>query len=240
MGLLKTQEAELTDSEIKTLTRQELNELFPGAEKLKLRRKLFEEIHKEVLQPEQAASRTKTKLMVVSKEHKIMDRMLPLQGGQLLGQLVATEDYDMIDSDEAQDCTGKYKMVVSGTTFGAHQQILDKLKDQVELTESSKNPQITILFCVISSRVGSDVEAAMAEVKGDKRVILVLMHHLREPGVTASVTTWGDKYDNIMLYDHVFYHETVKGLVKCRENYEAVSRIQDKLLEFFPRRRGHK
>lgn len=37
-----------TDSEIQSLTREDLHELFPGAEKLKLRRTIFGIIHKRV------------------------------------------------------------------------------------------------------------------------------------------------------------------------------------------------
>ncbi|XP_020497672.2 uncharacterized protein [Labrus bergylta] len=298
-----------TDSDIKTLTRQDLHELFPGADKLKLRRKLFDKIHKE---PHHALRREMEEFIPESllaglkniqvlddylkimkelktntnKLHVCLDTQIKLieelredapqrdsgkgpeagasnvpYKGQSDGRLRSPhsganaaapmvpaygsnscksegqkEEYEVISNEEVQDCTGKYKMVVSGTTFGAHQKFLDKVKAKVELTESSDNHKITILFCVVSSRVGSDVEAAMAEVKGEKKVILVLMHHLREPTVMTSARTWahGGKYDNIVFHDNVFYHETVQGLLECRENDEAVSRIQQKLLEFCP------
>ncbi|XP_060908248.1 uncharacterized protein LOC132985095 isoform X2 [Labrus mixtus] len=285
-----------TDSDIKTLTRQDLHELFPGPDKLKLRKKLFDKIHKE---PHHALRREKEEFLPKSlraalkniavledylkilKELKTktnnvqdyLDTQIKLMeelredtpqwdsgteagasnvsykdqnGAYAAGPVVPAygstsyesegqkEEYYWVDKEEAQDCTGKYKMVVSGKTFGAHQQFLDKVKAGVELTESSDDHEITILFCVISSRVGSDVEAAMPQVKGEKKVILVLMHHSREP----TVMTWarGDKYDNIRLHVNVFFHETVQGLVECRENDDAVSGIQQKLLEFWPRR----
>lgn len=60
-------------------------------------------------------------------------------------------------------------MVVSGKTFNAHQQLMDKLKKKVpfiELDESKQNHEITILFCPISTRIGLDIKAAMEEIKG--------------------------------------------------------------------------
>lgn len=65
-------------------------------------------------------------------------------------------------------------MVVSGRTFDAHVQLLQEVKnqlpDRVLFIESSKDAQITVVFCPISSRIGSDVEAAMTDVKGKGKI----------------------------------------------------------------------
>ncbi|KAM4713111.1 uncharacterized protein FYW61_020232 [Anableps anableps] len=73
--------------------------------------------------------------------------------------------------DNAQ-VTVKYKMVVSGTTFDAHLQILNQVKSsaqQLNLVESqsSEESQIVLVFCPIVSRVGTDVEGAMKMVMGE-------------------------------------------------------------------------
>ncbi|XP_074470922.1 uncharacterized protein LOC141755710 [Sebastes fasciatus] len=132
----------------------------------------------------------------------------------------------------------KYRMVVSGKTFGAHLKLMERVKDQVQnqlqLDESSQDHEITFLFCPICSRVASDVEAAMTDVKDDKPVILVLMHHTREVKYTSSLQTWHDN-NKVVLYIHVFFHDTIQGLLNCEENNAAVSKIQKDLLErFFP------
>ncbi|KAM7395588.1 hypothetical protein PAMA_007049 [Pampus argenteus] len=61
-----------------------------------------------------------------------------------------------------------YKVVVSGKPLDAHTQLLDKVKaqvwDRVQLIESEEDHQIIIVFCPISSRIGSDVDAAMLDV----------------------------------------------------------------------------
>lgn len=63
----------------------------------------------------------------------------------------------------------------------------------------------------------------------DKPVILVLMHHLREP--TSSVRSCKD-HPNVALQVHVFFHETKSGLLKCTENHVAISDTRNKLLEY--------
>ncbi|XP_078029850.1 uncharacterized protein LOC117270325 isoform X2 [Epinephelus lanceolatus] len=127
-----------------------------------------------------------------------------------------------------------YQMVVAGKTFDAHVQLMDKVKEQVQIpiqsAKSDEDYQVTFVFCPISSRVASDVEAAMADVKGDKPVILVLMHHTREVKYTTPMRTWREDIE-VILHVNVFYHETMHGLLKCEQNNAAASQIRDKLLE---------
>lgn len=70
--------------------------------------------------------------------------------------------------------TLKYKMVISGKTFNAHQQILEKVKalredpdlNLIEQKESDQDCRAIIVFCPIVSRMGTDIDAAMTQVKG--------------------------------------------------------------------------
>lgn len=70
-----------------------------------------------------------------------------------------------------------YRTVINGITFGADTQLLDKVKDQVpfQLIQSEEEFKVIIVFCTISSRVGSDVEAVMSDIKG-KRSFLEPVH----------------------------------------------------------------
>lgn len=54
------------------------------------------------------------------------------------------------------------------------------------------------------------------------------MNHSHEPRCVAAQRTWDD-YPNIVLFVHVFFHETKSGLIKCLQNDDAVHRIQDHL-----------
>ena len=64
-----------------------------------------------------------------------------------------------------------YRMVVTGTTFDAHDQLTEKVKNEVknqfDLVQSNSNDyDVTIVFCPIVSRMGPDVESALRDVKG--------------------------------------------------------------------------
>lgn len=53
--------------------------------------------------------------------------------------------------------------------MGADDQLMAKLKKKItniKLVKDNLEPKITILFCVISSRIDADVTAAMNKVKG--------------------------------------------------------------------------
>lgn len=154
-----------------------------------------------------------------------------------------------------------YQPVVSGQTFNADKQLMEqieaKVKDLVQLTPDSQDSKVVILFCPISSRVGTDVYAAMTHVPGmifllsmvsifsclsvsmnlkdsfstdGKDVILVLMNFTRE--VKAATSIRASEYRNVVLHVNVFYHDTMHGLLKCQENTDAVCEIQKKLLEY--------
>lgn len=65
-------------------------------------------------------------------------------------------------------------MVISGKTFNAHQQILEKVKalsedpdlNLIEQEDRNQDCQAIIVFCPIVSRMGTDIDAAMTQVKG--------------------------------------------------------------------------
>ncbi|XP_033998977.1 uncharacterized protein LOC117492692 [Trematomus bernacchii] len=125
-----------------------------------------------------------------------------------------------------------YQMVVTGTTFDAHVQLMEKVKkdvkDQFDLVQSYSNDyDVTIVFCPIVSRMGPDVESAMRDVKGDKPVILVLMHHAYEAKFIPNVQQGA----NVQLQVNVFFHETKHGLLHCRENGAVVCEITKYLKE---------
>ncbi|XP_030283424.1 uncharacterized protein LOC115587642 [Sparus aurata] len=128
--------------------------------------------------------------------------------------------------------TVKVHSVTTGQTFGADDEILEKVKNmkwhtKVKITTDCQECDIIIVFCPITSRVGSDVEAAMRKIPaGDKRVILVLMHHTRRVDFSTDIKKWSETYQNVVLDVHVLFHETQPGLLKCPRNDEAVQQIQ--------------
>lgn len=62
----------------------------------------------------------------------------------------------------------KVHTVTSGQTFGADEELLSQVKSRVQLTVTHwLESSIIIVFCPITSRVGSDVEAAMNLMTGN-------------------------------------------------------------------------
>ncbi|KAF3702732.1 hypothetical protein EXN66_Car018420 [Channa argus] len=293
-----------TDSEIQSLTRTDLNELFPGIEKLKLRRKIFEIIQKQkpidlLLKdmneyiPKECSHSAQmndevlaTHLQIlkdISTQVKNVQTSLDAHISLLenlnknLSDLKANRDFLSgtgtsatsvpIEAHCSQNSgyqqqgkrswfpfstlsysvtpqkkgTVTYKMLVTGVTFNAHLQLLEKVKamshdcDLVRVNRedspSNQNYLIIIVFCPIISRVGTDVQAAMHDVEGDKPIILVLMHHVHEARNTSTMKTWGDGY-NVVLQVDVFFHGTASGLLDCQQNNKAATGIKNKLLEY--------
>ncbi|KAI4801877.1 hypothetical protein KUCAC02_019745 [Chaenocephalus aceratus] len=211
------------DSDIRSLTREDLLELFPGPKKFKLRRRIFEMIQKPVKQlpptgvnngnPSRGRPQTSSpsSLTVIPVLHECTKAVTKRKG-----KLV-------------------YRVVVTGTTFDAHFQLMEKVKkevqDQFDLVQSYSNDyDVIIVFCPIVSRMGPDVESAMRDVKGDKPVILVLMHHTYAAKFIPNVQQGA----NVQLQVNVFFHETKRGLLYCGENEAVVCEITKYLLQGIP------
>ncbi|XP_054900353.1 uncharacterized protein LOC129369070 [Poeciliopsis prolifica] len=264
-----------TDSEIQTLSREDLHELFPGSKQLKLRRKIFEIINKQkpiekllkdlrgFLPDDSIKDALSSNGVLVDYLHLLKDMKVQLNNVQsfldahirLLEDIKAQpqQRHDAGSAAEAlagptsfsfapHDTTSQkpqvtvnYNLVISGQTFDAHRQILSQVKSsalQLNLVESQRSDdcQIVLVFCPIASRMGTDVEAAMTMVTGTKPVILILMHHAHEPKHVGRMETW-DYNPKIVQHFSVFYHESVNGLIKCKENNDAISGIRQELLK---------
>ncbi|PWA31552.1 hypothetical protein CCH79_00002997, partial [Gambusia affinis] len=120
----------------------------------------------------------------------------------------------------------KFSSFITGETFDAHQALMEKVRNKIPAMHvDPKDAHAFLVVCPITSRVGSDVESAMAnpEVSSlGKPVILVLMHHTRDPDYSTGGTKWSEVYDNVKLDVHVLFHETVPGLLTCQQNDQAI------------------
>ncbi|XP_061578848.1 uncharacterized protein LOC133445541 [Cololabis saira] len=124
----------------------------------------------------------------------------------------------------------KVHKVTTGETFGADEGLLRQMTDGLHVKFTSpEESDVIIVFCQISSRVGSDVEAAMRKVSDDKKIILVVMHHTRDVDYSTGGKRWSETFRNVVLDVNVLFHETVPGLLNCDENKKAVRQIQDAL-----------
>ncbi|XP_047226841.1 uncharacterized protein LOC124871522 isoform X2 [Girardinichthys multiradiatus] len=147
----------------------------------------------------------------------------------------AVDNSDTNQSADRKCCRVKVFYKSTGETFGADKDVIKQLNSDkfVQLEETKLGDCcIIIMFCPITSRVGSDVESSMKDAtvsSSGKPVILVLMHHTRDAEYSTAGTKWSEVYENVVLDVDVLFHETQRGLLKCRRNYDAFKIIQNEL-----------
>ncbi|XP_048841303.1 uncharacterized protein LOC125714602 [Brienomyrus brachyistius] len=123
----------------------------------------------------------------------------------------------------------KVHMLVAGETFNVHKTFMKKLNLQMELC-SAESSSVILVFCPVVSRIGTDMEAAMARDTDNKPVILVLMHHCHHPSHMTNITVQPCR-SNIVQVVHCAFHVS-KGLLRCRENEQAVAKVQAMLKKY--------
>lgn len=116
--------------------------------------------------------------------------------------------------------------VVAGRTFGAEEQVLQKIN--AEVCEEPGQSDVVMVFCPICTRAEADVADATRRVPAEVEetpVILVKMYHTRDRqhGVPSSERN----HDDITLSVSVLYHETESGLLECSSNDEALKEIRE-------------
>ncbi|KAJ0039418.1 hypothetical protein NL108_015129 [Boleophthalmus pectinirostris] len=121
----------------------------------------------------------------------------------------------------------KVYVEVAAKTFGADEEILKKIS--VEKCSDPADCDVVLLFCPVTTRVGSDVDDAMRNISGranGKKVVLVVMHHSRED-ISLSQCQQHPEHQNIIKYVDVVYHQTKKGLIKCARNDKATNDLKE-------------
>ncbi|XP_041721593.1 uncharacterized protein LOC121552664 [Coregonus clupeaformis] len=122
---------------------------------------------------------------------------------------------------------------VCGKTLNYHLALMKQVDDlgvglQREET-SAEDCQVLILFCPVTSRVGTDIDAAMSQVPSNRYAILVVMHHTFDPNFVTSQRS-ASNYKNVVEV-HVLFHDSV-GLLHCQTNAKAVTLIHKALQKY--------
>ncbi|CAJ1077904.1 uncharacterized protein LOC122863022 [Xyrichtys novacula] len=114
---------------------------------------------------------------------------------------------------------------VSGKPSGAHLPMVKDLKKcgqrEVFIPEDS---DYILLFCVISSRVGTDVGEALENVPRGKKVILVVMHHTFDCDYITAESRRLVEDPNVVLVVDCLFHEG--RLLQCDRNNIALDDIK--------------
>ncbi|XP_020570515.1 uncharacterized protein LOC101160036 isoform X4 [Oryzias latipes] len=244
-----------TDSVVQILYREDLQELFPGPEYLKLRRTIFQIIHNQTpahLLLEELKGFTQQNSFNDVLTAKCLDPDVPVARylerikntkQQLDEMQIILEAHNNMRNDRSKSLdSGKgvvrFKVEVSGETFGADQQLLDEIKTPDLKWIEGEEHDITIVFCPVTSQVGTDAASAMRKVPDGDPAILVLMHYSQEPKHSSSTKVLSSN-PNVVLEVNIFYHKKKKGLLKCRQNENAVIELKEELKKYSrPQRSG--
>ncbi|KAL0967766.1 hypothetical protein UPYG_G00256590 [Umbra pygmaea] len=116
---------------------------------------------------------------------------------------------------------------LAGNTLGAHLNVVRELITRGGCTEemSLENCDYILAFCPITSRAGTDIEAAQQELPGGKHVILVVLHHTFNPDETLPDSSRLVTSSNVILTVDCLFHESRGGLLECPRNKAAVDTI---------------
>lgn len=121
-----------------------------------------------------------------------------------------------------------FYVYVAGKNNGAHQDFVEKLKD-VGHTEVTR-PEISdylLVFCLIASRIKTDIDAALNNIPGSKPTILVVMHHTFNPHqVVISSRRAVNNATVFLTVDCLFYEG---NLLNCKCNNIAWDEIKNAL-----------
>ncbi|XP_078798892.1 uncharacterized protein LOC101170389 isoform X5 [Oryzias latipes] len=274
-----------TDSVVQILYREDLRQLFPGPEYLKLRRTIFQIIHNQTpahllleelkgftqqnsfndapvaryLERIKNTKQLLDEMQIILEAHNNMqkDGSKSLDSGKEKGDdfsfSKAFSSWFKGSSQKTQDSSSdtnaplttnekksdsnekkrevRFKVEVSGKTFGADQQLLDEIKTpDLKWIERGEH-DITIVFCPVTSRAGTDAEAAMRKVPDGDPVILVLMHHSQEPRHISSSKVLSSN-PNVVLEVNIFYHNKKNGLLGCEQNKKAALELKEELKKY--------
>ncbi|KAJ8355806.1 hypothetical protein SKAU_G00186000 [Synaphobranchus kaupii] len=121
--------------------------------------------------------------------------------------------------------------IVTGRTLNAHKAFVDNLAFKIHLTEVTLDECDVILeFCPISSRPGTDIDAALGKIPADKPVILVVMHHISDPNHRLYPSSNFVTQSNVFTVDCLF-HEA-KGFFKSTANDTAVEQTLEHMRKY--------
>ncbi|KAF1373966.1 hypothetical protein PFLUV_G00244390 [Perca fluviatilis] len=122
----------------------------------------------------------------------------------------------------------------AGNTLGYHKAFLRKLiMKGAKVVDSPEKSNAIIIFCPIVSRYETDINSALSSLPalgpeiGDRKVILVAMHHTFDEDYTLPNHREQDSRKGVFLVDCLFFE--TKGLFTCRCNKKAVKMVRKKL-----------
>ncbi|KAL2082329.1 hypothetical protein ACEWY4_022147 [Coilia grayii] len=257
----------LDESEILTLSKQDLNELLPGTRNFKIRRRIAELINSAKQESPESSDSLVTRLrdlisrddvknspvasavledylhilrdtekqlassLDLLRQHvkQLEDLRRPPQGHpSAVGPAAAcpvgpvrNETHPRLNRTTTASPV-KIHLLVCGKTLGFHADLLRRVGVPTQEVDVEQC-QVVLLFCPVYSRAGTDIDAALSAVPGNKDAVMVIMHYTYYP--QQSLTRTNASYpDNICTVVHIFFHDS--GLLNCDSNRQALADIE--------------
>ncbi|XP_051500956.1 uncharacterized protein LOC127410015 isoform X2 [Myxocyprinus asiaticus] len=260
--LLCFSDAGIDDAQLLTLTREDLNEIFPGIKNFQLRRKIMELITdmKDSHQPGpdtfasalnyliQRSNSNDAAVQVVLRESlrafKDIEEQLKVAQtslkpyidvlNSLMEASIKKEDWSVEAASSGRPFPFEPSVRVHPIVCRQTFGADKQILEQLKgITESSiSDCELILVFCPVVSRVGTDIKEALMKIPANKKAILVVMHHTFNPEFVGPSSNAASSSANIVKHVQVFFHDTAKGLLKCPANDHAVNQIQSVLHQY--------
>ncbi|XP_041950180.1 uncharacterized protein LOC121711001 isoform X3 [Alosa sapidissima] len=159
---------------------------------------------------------------------------------KILETLTSSEKWDECEDAKDIECPSvRFHSIVPGSIRKYIRTFKTSLVDSPNVTEVSTSEwsDVTLAFCPIVSRVGTDIEAALKNIEGTKPAILVAMHHTFEPEYVIPDTSRFGRDKGVLIVDCLFHEDS--GLLKCKVNQEAEEVIKRCLYEEYKTKTSH-
>ncbi|KAK7173381.1 hypothetical protein R3I93_003261 [Phoxinus phoxinus] len=125
---------------------------------------------------------------------------------------------------------GKYYFIIeTGSSCNSKKNILDDLlRQRPGLKEvcSVGDSHVILVFCTISSRAGTDIDAALHKLDSfsdSKPAIFIVLHHTFDPEKTIPDSSRYVTREKTLTVDCLFHEDS--GLLKCNRNDESLTKI---------------
>uniref|UniRef100_W5LYT4 Uncharacterized protein n=1 Tax=Lepisosteus oculatus TaxID=7918 RepID=W5LYT4_LEPOC len=114
----------------------------------------------------------------------------------------------------------------AGNTLGAHLDFIRKIQEHTQIEEcSEENCDVIVAFCPVSSRIGTDIDAALLQVSDYKPAILVVMHHTYDQDAIVVDSARLVKKNNVKLSVDCLFFENRGLLENCSINERGFSQL---------------
>ncbi|XP_060611101.2 uncharacterized protein [Anolis sagrei] len=125
------------------------------------------------------------------------------------------------------------KVHVTGQTAGCENKFLMKVSDYlsgnfIHLKNDDFSAHFLLIFCPVVSRVGTDMQNAVADLSGETKVILVMLHHIPKESNRFVDPYLQAHHPAVVRTVHACY-TLDDGLFTCQVNEEAVNTVAEVL-----------